>query len=220
VSVSTAGPQVLKLSYDGPSPAVSQRVVQSLIKQLGAAGSAFGDGIGKTASTLYRHKLAVANSLVASNQGSLAAYVRGHPQANASNDATFRALASEVKLAEGQRGSIQAASSQANAEAKDNGGSATLQMLDAPSLPRAQVTGLASRVSGLLSGAFAGLVLSLFTLIVLTPRPPTRWDAEVPFFARIAAWDSGPRRGRGSSAPSTAGALRPRPELHARQEGA
>jgi hypothetical protein len=72
-----------------------------------------------------------------------------------------------------------------------------------------------------LGGAFAGLVLSLLALIVLTPRPPIRWDAEVPLFARIVAWDHGSRRRRVPSGRAARGrAARPQPEMHPQQEGA
>jgi hypothetical protein len=221
VSAVPVGPQVLKLNYDGPSPAVSRSALRSLIRQIGVAGSTFGEGIGKSASASLRHKLTAANALVAGNQGSLAAYVRSHPTANANDNATYRALAAEVRLAQAQRSAILAASRQANTEAQSNAGSATMKVLDSPSLPRGPATGLASKLKGVLGGAFAGLVLSLLALIVLTPRPPIRWDAEVPLFARIVAWDHGSRRRRVPSARAARGrAARPQPEMHPQQEGA
>jgi hypothetical protein len=214
------GPQVLLLSYDGLSPLAARTVLESLISQLGAAGADFGDGIGKTASTLYRHKLTAAKAALAGNQGALSAYASSHPWANAGNSATYRALAGEVQLAQTQLTAIQTASGQANEEAADKDGSATLEVLDRPSLPTDPTTGMAARVSGFISGAFAGFMLSLLALIIITPRPPIRWDAEVPVFKRIAAWDRRGRRRRRSPARSAAlGAPRPRAMIGSHQEG-
>jgi uncharacterized protein involved in exopolysaccharide biosynthesis len=188
-----AGPQLLELSYDGPSPVVSRSVLQSMIRQLGAAGSAFSDSIGKKASAFYEQELAAATSAVAGNRGALAGYAQAHPHATITNDATFRALSTEVGLAEAQRASVQAATSQADKEAQGNGGSATMKVIDPPSLPSGPVRSMSSKLTGVIGGAFAGVVLSLLALILLTPRAKTRWDAEVPLFARLVAWD---RRGR------------------------
>jgi hypothetical protein len=220
VAAVATGPQVLKLSYTGPSPAVARSVLRSLIRQLGAAGSAFGEGIGKTASAFDRRQLAAANSVVAGNQGSLAAYARAHPNANARNDATLRALASEVRLADARRASVQAASSRADLEAQSNGGNATIAMVDPPTLPRGPVTGLASKLMAIVGGAFGGAVMSLLALIAFTPRAPIRWDDEVPLFARLTEWDKAGRHVRVPAARSPAvRAARRQHELHPRQEG-
>lgn len=188
--MAATGPQVLELSYDSPSPRVSRSVLQSLVRQLGVGGSEFGDTIGKTASAYYRHQLTAAESEASGNQGSLAAYARQHPHANVNNDATYRALAREVRLADAQRASIQTASAQADTEAQSDSASAMIKVIDPPTLPTGPVTGLVSKLMGALGGAFAGVVMSLLVLIALTPRPGMRWDAEVPLFARLAAWDS------------------------------
>lgn len=214
------GPQVLQLTYDGPSPAVARSVLQSLIKQMGGSGSAFGDTLGKTASSFYENQLTAAQTELAGNEGSLATYVRQHPGANAGNDPTYRALANEVRLAEQQDASVAAATSQANTEAASDGGSATIKVIDSPSVAAGPVTGLSSKLIGVVGGAFAGLVMSLVALILLTPRGQTRWDAEVPAFVRLAAWDRTHRRRRGPAARSGAArAPHPRTELPAQQEG-
>ena len=181
------GPQVLELSYDGPSPTVSRSVLQSLIRQLGV-GSRFGDTIGKTASEYYRTQIASATSTWVSNQGSLATYAVSHPGSTAANDPTFRALALEVRLAQAQRASVQSESNTANAEAS-SGGDATMQVIDPPSLPEAPATGLGSKLMGVFGGLFAGAMVSVLALLALTPRAPIPWDAEVPLFARLAARD-------------------------------
>lgn len=211
------GPQVLELSYDGPSPAVSRSVLESLIKELGAAHTAFGQNIGKTASTYYQQKLAVATSLAAGNQGSLSAYQRAHPDATAENDSTLAALADESRLANAKRADVAAANQQAETEAQSNNANATVKAIDPPTLPAAPVSDLPSKAEGLLGGIFAGLVVSLLALIGLTPRAPIRWDAEVPFFARLAAWD---RSGRRRRTPSAARAARAGQQLPDPPQGA
>lgn len=214
------GPQVLQLSYDGPSPAVSRSVLQSLIKQMGAAGSEFGDTLGKTASSFYNNQLTAAQTELVGNEGSLASYARKHPGANAGNDATYRALATEVRLAEQQEASVAAASSQANTEASSNAGSATIRVIDAPSLAAGPMTGMASKLTGVIGGAFAGLIVSLVALVLLTPRGKMHWDGDVPAFVRLAAWDRSRRRRRGPAAgPRAQQAPRPRRDLPPQHEG-
>ena len=213
VSAWSTGPQVLQLSYDGPSPAVSQSVLRSLIKHIGGAGAAFGDTLGKTASSFYDNQLTSASTVLAGNEGSLSAYATKHPGANAGNDATYRALANEVRLAQQQEASAASASNQANAEASSDG-SATIKMIDQPSLPTGPVTGLRAKLQGVIGGAFAGLVVSLVALIMLIPRGQIRWDADVPAFVHLAAWDrKGSRRRRPSAGPRAARAPRPESDL-------
>jgi hypothetical protein len=214
------GPQVLQLSYDGPSAAVSRSVLQSVIKQMGAAGSAFGDTLGKTASSFYSSQLTTAQTELVGNEGSLASYARKHPGANAGNDATYRALANEVQLAESHEASVAAASNQANTEASSGGGSATIKVIDQPSLPAGPTTGLTAKLTGVIGGAFAGLVVSLVALILLTPRSNTRWDADVPAFLRLAAWDRTRRRIRPPAGPRETQAPRPRHDPPPQEEGA
>jgi hypothetical protein len=221
VKAGPVGPQVLELSYDGPSPVVSRSVLRSLVRQIGVAGSAFGDSIGKTASAYYQHELAAAMSEAAGNQGALATYARAHPRSDSGNDAAYRALATEVVLAKARLTSVQAASSQAATEAQSNDANALMKVIDPPTLPTGPVTGLVSKLSGVVGGAFAGAVMSLLALIALTPRARMRWDAEVPLFARLAAWDAIGGRARGRSGSSGAvRAARPRSELPPQQEGA
>jgi hypothetical protein len=63
-------------------------------------------------------------------------------------------------------------------------------------------------------------VMSLLVLIALTPRTGMRWDAEVPLFARLAAWDSTGRQGPGASArPGPNRAARPQPHMPLGREG-
>jgi hypothetical protein len=220
VRAEAVGPQVLELIYDGPSPVVSRSVLQSLVRQIGVAGSAFGDSIGKTAAAYYRRKLAAATSEAAGNQGALDLYARTHPQSNSENDATYRALATEVGLAKEQLTSVQSDNSQAATEAQSSDANALMKVVDPPTLPTGPVTGLVSKLMGVVGGAFAGAVMSLLALIALTPRARRRWDAEVPLFARLAAWDATGGRARGRSAGSGAiRAARPRSEPPAQQEG-
>lgn len=188
VIATAPGPQILRLSYAGASPAVARSVLQSVIRQSGA-GAMFGESIAKTASSFFRSRLESAASLLSGNQQALARYTRAHPRATTASDATVRALSNEVRLAQNQLASIQAASQQANTEAQVNGGAATLKVIDSPSLPSGPVKGLSTQLMGLVAGAFAGLVMSLLSLYALTPRAPLRWDAEMPLFARMTALD-------------------------------
>jgi hypothetical protein len=190
VSVSTgvrsvvAGPQVLLLSYEGPSPAVAQSVVRAVVKELATSAFSTGDTIGKTAAAFYQRKVSSATWAVSNTRAALATYARNHLNATSANDPTYAALAAQVQVANANLASIETVSAEAETEATGSA-QATMAVIDRPSLPAGPVTGLGSQISGVLAGAFAGLVLSLLTLIILTPRPAMRWDAEMPFFDKL-----------------------------------
>jgi hypothetical protein len=192
VRATVAGPQVLLLSYVGPSPAVAQSVLRSVVVELGKPRFNLQDNIGKAASWLYSHRLSAVAAALANTRAALADYARSHPRANSANDPAYAALAREVVVADTLLESVQVASNAAagmNVSAPQGAG-ATLSVVDPPSLPRAQVAGLGSKISGAVAGTFAGLIVSLLVLILVTPRAASPWDADLSFVERL----SGPRR--------------------------
>jgi hypothetical protein len=201
VSGYPVGPQIMLVSYTGPSPTVARSALRSLIRQLAVAAKEFGAGIQRTVASFYRNSLVSASSLVANSQGALTDYARAHPEADGTNDANYRALSKQVQQADSQLVAVQAAGA-ANADTEGVGSSATVEVIDSPSLPRGPVTGLRAKLAGPIAGAFVGVLVALLALLALTPRPPVRWDAEMP---KIAQFSVSARRRR-KTPPASPGA--------------
>jgi uncharacterized protein involved in exopolysaccharide biosynthesis len=197
-----AGPQVLNISYDGPSPAVAQSVVRSLLVQLRKTGNKYGATIGQAADSYYRKRLQSAMSLAENNQDALSAYEHSHPGAG-SGDADYTALAAEARTSAARLATLKLNSSQASIEKSSGNGAsaATLSVLDAPSISGTPTSGMFMHVLGVFAGGFAGLVLSFAALMLLHAPPETRrWDAEMPRFERLA-WSEEPLHGPSDEQP-------------------
>jgi uncharacterized protein involved in exopolysaccharide biosynthesis len=178
VGITVAGPQVLHLSFTGPTPAVARSVLASLISHLLSSNLSPGQTFNKTATAFYQRKLSAAMWAVENNRASLADYARDHAKATSINDPTYAALATEVRLADTDLAALQSAA------AGNNSGGATIEVIDHPSLPDGPESGFSAHLAGVVGGAFAGLVLSLLALIFLTPRPSVPWDSDAPLFGR------------------------------------
>jgi hypothetical protein len=190
--ITVKGPQVLEVSYEGPSPTVARDVVRSLLSELGKAASRFGPSIGQAASSYYRKRLASAMQVADNTRNAL----RSFEQSNGSGaigSPTYTSLVAEEQTAAAQLAAVKLNSSQAAVEAESNDGAnnATISVIDGPSLPRSPTSGMFRRVLGLFAGGFAGLVLSIAALMLLRAPSATRdWDAEMPTFERLA-WADG-----------------------------
>ncbi|HEX3617948.1 MAG TPA: hypothetical protein VHU61_15510 [Solirubrobacteraceae bacterium] len=193
VTTMVAGPQVLNISYDGPSPTVAQSVVRSLLKQLRKAGNKYSATIGQAADSYYHKRLQSAMSLAENNQDALSAYEHTHPGAG-QGDADYTALAAEARTSAARLATLKLNSNQASVEESSGNGAsaATTSVLDAASLSDTPTSGMFMHVLGVFAGGFVGLVLSVAALMLLHAPPETRrWDAEMPRLERLA-WSEEP----------------------------
>jgi hypothetical protein len=179
VASSTPGPQVLKVTYIGPSPAVAQSVLGSLITHMQGETSQYGQDFGKTAEAIYRSKLRAAQGVLANAKDSADQYQSDHPTATANSDPIYAALYRAVKSANTQL-ALAASGAESAAGATASGGQAPLiRLIDPPSLPAGPVAGTGHNVTGLFAGLFAGILASILGLFWLTPGDPRPWDAEL-----------------------------------------
>jgi len=188
IKTTVVGPQVLMLEYDGPSPVVAQSVLRSLLAELRLASSKFGRSIGQAADSYYRRRLASATEVAQNTRAALSSYVRQHPSVGP-EDPTYTQLSAEAQTAEARLATVKLNSSQAAVE--DNSGnsadSATTLVLDPPSVSNTPTQGMSTQVTGVIAGAFGGIVLGLAALLLMAAPPRTRrWDAEMPRFERLA----------------------------------
>ncbi len=184
VTAVAQGPQVLDITYTGPSPQSAQSVVRAVVAELGHASAKFGVNAGQAEAKFYSRKLRSATKVAQGTEGALLSYEQDHPTADA-GDAGYDALNSEARAAAARVASLQldnaAATNQQQAQ-----GNATISVIDPATQPSQQVAGLGQRAVGLVVGALAGAIISLVALLLLAPSAKRPWDAELPMFERLA----------------------------------
>jgi hypothetical protein len=177
---STAGPQVLVLTFTGPSPSVAQSALQSLVAQLQSTVSHYGQTYGQTAQAYYQAQVKMATQALSRDTAAASAYKTAHPRATSANSQNYAALQAAEQTASSQLQSATSALSQATGEAAGgNGTSFLVRVVDPPVIPTAPTSGKKKMLLVVVAGLLAGLLLSLSIIAVMTPSRDDRWDAEV-----------------------------------------
>ena len=186
VKSKTRGPQVLQLTYAGPTPAVARSVLVSLIEHL-QYPSAYADAYSRQEPEFLQQARTNAARAVASATASAAAYKRTWPSATAQTDPNYAALLRSTKMAKTAVATATAAIGSVRT-GSGTGTNATIQVIDPPSLPSGPVVSPAQIALSLLGGLFAGLVISLLLVFVATPTRQQPWDGELSTagWARVA----------------------------------
>jgi uncharacterized protein involved in exopolysaccharide biosynthesis len=187
-----AGPQVLQLSYSGPTPAVAAGTLKALIAEFDRRQAQLGLQRGESTLAYYRAQAAAASKAVIDARQGVADYVGANPGISAS-DPHLRA----VRRAEQSAGrELAKATAKLNQVASDmrqsSSGKAGLHVIDAPRVPDGPMSGKKLLVLALVGGLFAGSLISLLGLIVLTPAAPHEWDLAVEEIDRLVYWEPEP----------------------------
>jgi hypothetical protein len=193
ISSATPGPQVLRVSFTGPTPAVAQSVLGSVITHMQGETSRYGQDFGKTAEALYRTKLQAAQGVLANAKASLAQYESAHQSAVAGTDQIDSALAREVKSATTQLALATSGVDEAAGATASGAQESLIRVIDPPSLPAGQVTGFVERLLGVFGGLFAGVLIAGLGLVWLTPGSGRAWDAELSEKWLAATYTARPR---------------------------
>lgn len=161
----TPGPQVLRLSYIGPSPAIAHAVVKSVITQLRTFSQRWAHDFADAAVAYYKTQVATAAHAVS--------------QARQDRSATPGVGNSTLTSATAALSSNNAALGQAQVQASTKNGFATVQVLDEPSLDATPTSGLKKVLETALAAAAAMLLLSAIVIVVRTPGGEDKWDEEM-----------------------------------------
>jgi uncharacterized protein involved in exopolysaccharide biosynthesis len=182
VTTTIEGPQVLQISYVGPTPAVATGTLKSLLGELERKSSLLAQSRGRQTVAFYREQLDGAQKVVGDARQQVAAYLAQHPGAVGATDPMLRAL----KQAQGQ-----ATARLARATTNFNLASSavqpaatspsTIEVLDPPAAPTGPVSGKKKALLGLIGGLFAGALISFLGIVALTPGTP---EAATPEFKR------------------------------------
>ncbi|MGZ6589067.1 MAG: hypothetical protein ACXVHX_32920 [Solirubrobacteraceae bacterium] len=151
VIATVAGPQVLQLSVRGASPRVDAGTLQALIQTFSSEVQRLAAQRGQATIGFYQSQLdAAAAALRAAAPGSPGARIAAN------------------QLARATRGRDRAVSSAAVG--------AHISVIDAPRVPAGPLAGNKKLVLALFGGLFAGALLTLLGLVLLTPSRPGAWD--------------------------------------------
>jgi hypothetical protein len=201
VSSDVAGPQVLKLTYTGPTPAVAQSVLVSLIRHLDGAAP-ISSTLAVTEQLFFEQAQTEATRAVANALASAEAYKKEHPSVSEQTDPIYAALLAAVRKTNRALSNSSVAVSSAS---RGQGGSkALMRVIDPPSLPAAATVSSRQMALGLLGGLFAGLLMTALAVVVATPDHQRRWDRELSNarWTRLA-YVGAPQRGRVSPSAGT-----------------
>jgi uncharacterized protein involved in exopolysaccharide biosynthesis len=188
-SVTTAvrGPQVLELSYAGPTAVIAARTLQAILSELQQESTLFATQHNEGALAYDRTQVQSASRSVATARDQLHAYLAKHPNAG-SGDPTLMALQTAQSVVNSQ---LSQANTNLTAEAtaaKGGGASGSAaRVLDAPSIAAGPTSGKKKQLIAIVGGLFAGLLISLLGVVALTPSRPVRWEDEEPDLDPVAS---------------------------------
>jgi uncharacterized protein involved in exopolysaccharide biosynthesis len=174
------GPQVLEISYRGPTPEVAQSTLAALVKQLQQDSNKFSAQRNQAVIAYDQAQVKAAAQAVATERVGTSAYLRQHPGAG-NNDPNLSALQTAAGAASGQL--TQTTQRLSEAESASNNSSAngsTISVIDPATMPAGPVSGKKKELMAIVGGLFAGLLISFLGAVALTPKKADSWDADLP----------------------------------------
>jgi uncharacterized protein involved in exopolysaccharide biosynthesis len=200
VTSTVAGPQVLQLSYHGPTPAVAAKTLETLIEEFRGNLTDFGRARGQSTVEYYQERVNAASRAVEDARRRAAEYRAAHPGVT-EEDPYLRALLRADRTARRDLSAATASLNEVGSDVKRPGvGVASeIRVIDAPKPPTGPVSGMKMLVMALIGGLFAGGLVSLLGVIALTPSRSSDWDAAAgqpqPALAQeLGMWDWEPVR--------------------------
>ena len=177
VSSNVVGPQVLALSFSGPSPAVARSTLAALVSQLGIWAARYSEFYGQAETGYYQSQLGFAQQAVQQTDAQAQAYLADHPRASVSTDPVYNSLVGAADAAATQLTQAQSGLAAARSASHGDAQSLITRVVDAPSLPTSATHGAAVDLEGVLAGLAAGLVISVLITVLMTgtARQPDRW---------------------------------------------
>jgi uncharacterized protein involved in exopolysaccharide biosynthesis len=163
VTSTVEGPHVLKINFDGPTPALAYKTLATLVDEYRKQRSA----LQQDALTLYSNQVGVASRALSDARANLSTYLRDHSSASRSDPQLVQLSHTErnavMRLADATD-TLNQASTALNPAAVE----ASLQVIDPAELPTHATVGKKKLVVGLFAGLFAGLVTCLLGVVALT----------------------------------------------------
>jgi uncharacterized protein involved in exopolysaccharide biosynthesis len=164
VTAVVRGPHVLEISFDATSPVLAVKTLRVLVEQFRQQRAA----LLRDALTVAQDQVVNASKALKDARTSLNAYVREHPSSS-SSDPQLASLATAERDAVGQLATATQTFTQASTAVLNGSSFAnTLRVVDPPRLPIGPSAGKKHMVMSLAAGLFAGALLSILGIVVLT----------------------------------------------------
>jgi hypothetical protein len=174
VTTALPGPQVLQISYSGPTAAVAQSTLRAIVSGLQQDSTQFTAQHNQAAAAYYRTQVVAAQKAIVSARQQASQYLSQHPQANV-NDPNLSAVTTAEQAASAQL-------TQANANlstAVSAGATGSVQVVDPPTSPPGPTSGMGKQLLGILGGLLAGLLISFLGTVALTRGKSDPWEDEL-----------------------------------------
>jgi len=178
VITSVPGPQVLQISFTGPTPAVAQSTLQTIITELQKDSATFSQQHSQGAIQYYSGQVNTATQALLALRNQADAYRSQHPTAPAS-DPNLAAFQAAESSAGSQIAQAQAGLSAAKAALQGGSIGSEVGVIDNATLPTGPTSGKKKQVEGILGGLVAGLLISFLGTIALTRRESDPWEDEL-----------------------------------------
>lgn len=179
-TTSTApGPQVLDVTFTGPTPDIAETTLQSLINHLQGSMAQYGEAFGQSAQAYYQTQVNSATAAVSKATAAANAYLRAHPGASSSNSQSYATLLAAQQSATGQLANATSQLNQATVQASGGGTSTLVRVIDPPSVPTTPTSGKKKAAMMIAGGLVGGMLISFLIIVAMTPRTEDRWEDEL-----------------------------------------
>jgi hypothetical protein len=195
-----AGPQVLQVSYTGPTPAVAAGTLRVLLNQVEQESARLVQLRGQGALAYYKAQVDAASKAVADARQQIDAYVGQHGGVITPGDPVLKALRQAESGAGRELARTSSRLNQASAVLQAPvAGPRAAEVLDPPTLPTASASGKKKALLAIFAGLFAGGLVSFLALVALTPGRRDAESAEDDAPVRTHAPKAAPRARGGNS---------------------
>lgn len=172
VLTAVPGPNVLAISYTGPTPQVARSTLSSLITELESASAKYSEVYSQSEASYYRSEYDEAQQAMITARAQASEYLAQHPGATGQNNPAYAALLTQEAQADAQVGTLSTNLREAQGAGSSN--AAVVQEVDPPTLPTSATSGKKADAEGILGGLIAGIVVSLLAIALLTKREDVR----------------------------------------------
>ncbi len=179
VTSTVPGPQVLQVSFSGPTPAVAQSTLNALVSELQSDSELFSQQHNQTALSYYKAQVQTATQAILQARNQADAYRNQHPGATTATDPNLAALQT-AETAAGSQLTQANAGLGAAASAVQGGATITqVHVIDSAALPTSATGGKKTELEGIVGGLLAGVLISFLGTIALTRRESDPWEDEL-----------------------------------------
>lgn len=179
VLTTAPGPQVLQISFTGPTPAVAQSTLTALVTELRSASNTYSEQHNQSALVYYRAQVQAAQQSLKAARNQANQYLKQNPRAPTS-DPNLSALTTAEGAASTQLTQANASLSGAASALKGSASGNDVQVITPASEPSGPVSGKKKQIMVVFAGLFAGLLIAFLGTIALTRKTdPDPWEDEL-----------------------------------------